>query len=776
MSTATPPRAWRELRPVLWALAALAAVLWLSSARFAPPAPLGLDAPPERFSAGRAARILAEVLGDGAPHPVGSAAHAAVRDRITATLRTLGYAPELQTSFVCGGYGACAPVENVVAVLEGREPGEAIVLAAHYDSVPAGPGASDDGAGVAAVLEIARALRALPQPRRSILLLHDDAEEDGLLGATAFVREHPRARDVRAVVNLEARGTSGPSLMFETGHDDAGLVALYAAAAERPLTSSLFRAVYDRLPNDTDLSVWKRHGYTGLNFAFVGDVVHYHTPADDLAHLDRGSLQHHGDNGLAAVRALADGDWDTHGGDGVYFDVLGWLVVRWPLGATLPLAALALALAAAMIGLALRTRQLRSWRGFAGGALATLAAPVLAAAAGYAVVWALRAVAPTDVPWYGTPAPAYLCLAGGAALGVALLAQGLGRGAGLWSNFVAHWTVWAVLATVAASLVPAASFPLLVPALVAGVTGVAALLLRVAPGRVALALALVPAVVAWILWLPIAIGTAQALGVEARGVLGAALGLCLAPLVPVLALPAGRLRHAPAWVAAAALVLPVVVVAFLATGPRFPFTENHPQRLSVSHLEREGSGEASWFVDASWDALPPDVGLAAGIGALGPAPLPYLGYRTVGRAPAPPLGTPGPVLEVRARAPAGAVTRVEARLRSQRGASTIGLIVPHGGGIVGVAFRGQRAVGRDLRGSPWWGRHALYTCLGVPPEGVEVAFDVESGRSLELDLVDVTSGLPPEADAILEARGPFGTPSQDGDLTLVVRAAALAPP
>lgn len=88
--------------------------------------------------------------------------------------------------------------------------------------MPAGPGASDDGAAVATVLEIARILAARPASRHPVVLLITDGEEAGLLGAFLFVREHPLAKQVRAAVNLDARGTSGPSLMFETGPRTAG--------------------------------------------------------------------------------------------------------------------------------------------------------------------------------------------------------------------------------------------------------------------------------------------------------------------------------------------------------------------------------------------------------------------------------------------------------------------------------------------------------------------------------------------------------------------------
>ena len=296
---------------LLGGLAAAAA----AGLRPTPPRHAG-DAPGE-FSAARAERILGDLVGDGAPHPVGSAAAARVLERVVAELRRLGLEPRVQETFACGVYGMCATVRNVVARLEGRVPGRAVLLMAHHDSVPAGPGAGDDGAGVAALLEAARALRHHP-PWRPVILLVDDGEEGGLVGAAAFASSHPWAPEVGAVVNLEARGTSGASLLFQTSGDDLWLARLAGRALPHPVASSLFAEIYRRLPNDTDLSVFRPLGLPGLDFAFVGDAGRYHTPLDDLAHLDRDSLQHQGENALAAVRALAAADLEAPPPGGAY--------------------------------------------------------------------------------------------------------------------------------------------------------------------------------------------------------------------------------------------------------------------------------------------------------------------------------------------------------------------------------------------------------------------------------------------------------------------------
>src|SRR5690606_27421144 len=150
----------------------------------------------------------------------------------------------------------------------------AVLLTAHYDSVAAGPGASDDGLGVAALLEAGRALAEGPRPRRSIVAVFTDAEESGLLGASAFVRDHPLARTVGTTVNVDARGSRGPSQMFETSTGNDGLVALVAGAVSRPVTTSLFYEVYRRMPNDTDFTLTKTVA-AGVNFANTAGIEHY---------------------------------------------------------------------------------------------------------------------------------------------------------------------------------------------------------------------------------------------------------------------------------------------------------------------------------------------------------------------------------------------------------------------------------------------------------------------------------------------------------------------
>jgi acetylornithine deacetylase/succinyl-diaminopimelate desuccinylase-like protein len=141
---------------LLFVLAAVAIAV------LAPPRPVPETAPATEFSAARAMRHLEAIAAH--PHSIESPENAAVREYILATLASMGLEPEVQeTTAVSSTFGAAGTVRNVVARLAGTRPGPALLLAAHYDSVPSGPGAGDDASGVAAILETLRALRASPR-------------------------------------------------------------------------------------------------------------------------------------------------------------------------------------------------------------------------------------------------------------------------------------------------------------------------------------------------------------------------------------------------------------------------------------------------------------------------------------------------------------------------------------------------------------------------------------------------------------------------------------
>jgi hypothetical protein len=357
---------------------------------YSPPAPVDAGAPDVVFSADRAEAILQDLLREKQPHAVGSAANAVVRDRVMGYFRAAGYEPELQTIFHCNPiFGACAPVQNIIATKPGAAGGQAVLVTAHYDSVWAGPGAADDGAAVAAILEIARMAADFPPFRNDVVFFIADGEEAGLIGADAFAEHHPLFQDVKAVINLEARGVTGPSAMFETGTGNRSVIRMLSKNVDRPVGTSLVYEMYRRMPNDTDYTVYKRRGVMGLNFAFADGVALYHSVLDDVDHLDLGSLQHHGDNAWGMLKALGERDLNTifHREDAGYIDLFGTRLIHYPVSIAGGLALFFGVWVMLAIGLAFRKdfryRQLR-W-----GLLAIPLMLVALVVGGYLLSWPL---------------------------------------------------------------------------------------------------------------------------------------------------------------------------------------------------------------------------------------------------------------------------------------------------------------------------------------------------------------------------------------------------
>jgi hypothetical protein len=293
------------------------------------------------FSAGRALRDVAAMA--NVPHPTGSPANARVRDQLVARLTALGLAPRVQRSeshdtLVFRGRGQTASlvsganVENVIGVWPGRDRRlPALALMAHYDSVPGSPGAADDMAGVATILELVRTLKTQGTPARDVLVIFTDGEEEGLLGARAFFTADPLVRRVGFVVNMDTRGGGGKASLFETGPGDGAAISIYGATARRPASTSLAVFIYKLLPNDTDFTVAKAAGIGGFNYAFIGRQFDYHSPSSTAATLDAGSVQHLGDEVLGTARALASSPvLPARTLDVVYGDILGLGVIAYP--------------------------------------------------------------------------------------------------------------------------------------------------------------------------------------------------------------------------------------------------------------------------------------------------------------------------------------------------------------------------------------------------------------------------------------------------------------
>ena len=768
---AVPPDERRAARWLVAAVALLAAALGAAWAGLRPPSARPASAPAREFSAARALDRLRDVLaasgepggagpGGGGAHPVGSAAGARVRERLVEELRALGLRPEVQEAFACGRYRFCAHVANVLARVPGRRPGKAVLLAVHHDSVPAGPGAADDGAGLAVALEAARALVAEP-PARDVLLLLDDGEEIGLAGAEAFLR-HPLAREVGAVVNLEARGTGGPALLFETAGPGA-FVAARLAAAPSPVASSAFAAVYRLLPNDTDLTALAALGVPGANLALVEGSARYHTPRDDLAHLEAASVQHMGENALALLRAFAAAPPPAaEAGEAIFFDVLGLGVARFPQGLARPLAALALGLALAVAARDVRRGRTRL-RGVLAGLAAGAAGLAVAAAAGFLEGRALG-LDPVLRPWVATPGPLVASFLAGGALGAALAAAAGARRAGPDGLRAAVRIALGVGAAALAAALPGASYLLLVPALVS-----VALAAATGRGRAAgPASDLATALAAGVVLFPVAWLLHPALGHAAGPAVAVAVALAALPLAP---LAAGLRPRGRRWLVAGTAAMAAALA--MAARARPAADADAPERIVVYFHQDAGSGRARVLASPDLGRLPPAVRSAAPFSAGAAVPFGWGALRPSFEAPAAPLPLPGPELEVRSLAREGGGVRLRGRLRSPRGAGEGQVAVPPGTKVRAAALDGVSVPPSPERVARWFGDWTVIRHATLPSAGTELELWLAGPGPFDIQVADLSAGLPPEAARVAAARPPDAGTAQEGDVTIFTRTLRL---
>ncbi len=313
-------------------------MVWLAGHLNRPPAVVAEDAPPTAFSAERAWHHL-ETIG-AVKNPIGSQENEMVRNYILDEVSKLGFEPALhETTYFDARLQRVADLGNILVRIPGSGSGKAILFMGHYDTVADAYGASDNGSAVAAMLELMRMLQHHPPLKNDLIFFFPDGEEVGLLGAKAFLEEHPWARDVGFVVNLEARGTTGQSFMFETGYQNLHAIAAFAEAAPHPAANSISYEVYARMPNDTDFSPFKQRGYPGLNMAFIENAFDYHTAMDNLQNTDIRSIQHHGSYAEAIALKLGNKKLDFEAVENaVYFNTMGYGFAFYPYGRAVSIA------------------------------------------------------------------------------------------------------------------------------------------------------------------------------------------------------------------------------------------------------------------------------------------------------------------------------------------------------------------------------------------------------------------------------------------------------
>ncbi|KAH8371340.1 hypothetical protein KR093_007016, partial [Drosophila rubida] len=205
-----------------------------------------------------------------------------------------------------------------------------LLVNSHFDSKPFTPSAGDAGFMIVVMLEVLRVMSTTKQIfEHTIVFLFNGAEESFLLASHAFMTTHRWAPNFKACVNLDAAGSGGRELLFQTGPNHPWLVKYYYQYAKHPFGTTLAEEIFQsgRVPSDSDYRIFKDY-MPGLDFGQAINGYIYHTKYDTIDVISRESVQNSGDNALSIIRALSNAtelrNTEAHKtGQAIYFDFLG---------------------------------------------------------------------------------------------------------------------------------------------------------------------------------------------------------------------------------------------------------------------------------------------------------------------------------------------------------------------------------------------------------------------------------------------------------------------
>jgi Peptidase family M28 len=747
-----------KVLPGVVTLGFLACLALLSIWSLSPPE-IVTNAPASEFSSARAREYLKAIAAK--PHPIGSPAHAEVRDYIFGELVKMGLEPQLQkTTAVNNRWGSAyhaATVQNIVAKLEGTANTRAVLLVAHYDAAPYSLGASDDGAAVVSLLETLRAVKASAPLKNDVIFLATDGEESGLLGAIAFVQQHPWAKDVGVVLNFEARGDHGPSIMFETSDENGWLIDELAETVNRPVANSLFPEIYKLLPNDTDFTVFKQAGMSGLNFAYIEGIASYHSSLDIMDNLDERSLQHHGMYALALTRRFGNSDLNRpiNRTETVYFDLFGRTLIHYSRTTALVLTTLAVLITFGVVALGLRRGRL-TLSGQVWGFLALLLS-MISATLVMLVWWALDTLATLRTSFQqGDTWTNHLYLVGFVLLTVAATAiiYSLFRKKVSVDNLATGALLWFLLLLIVSHIYfPGGSYLLVWPLLAALIVWI--LEFTLPPGKLSITkLCLISALCAApgvILISPVIYQNFVAAGISQPILVVVPVTLLLGLLLINFELMATGNR----WLLPAGATL--AAVCFIVAALLQPdFSQQQPKSNEIFYALNADTGKAVW---ATGNERPDEwtsqfLSSDARVASLDDY-LPWLNEEVFLQQPAPAASLAAPEIKVLDDQVQEQTRRIHMRVSSAREAAT--LYIYSGTELSEVFVNGQQLTKGEH--APAWEKGQMLIYSAPPREGIELLLQTKSSEPLIVKVVDRSFQFPELTNVTVKARPNYIVPA-----------------
>ena len=746
----------RNLLPIFVVLLSFG-LFFLQHLATQPPSVKAADAPQDQFSAARAYKVLEVLLKENKPHPVGSQMNQVVKNRIKNELDKLAIEYEEQKTWACASrFGSCAEVDNLIAIIPGKTDAPYLALMAHYDSVPMSPGAGDDGSGVVAIIETARALKLEAPFQHPIALIFTDAEEIGLVGAEAFFEQHPLAKKVGIVLNVEGSGSSGSSMVLRTSKNNELLMKSYSAENVEPYGYSFVKEIFKRMPNDTDFSVVERAQISGIDFVFAGERNHYHTPNDNLENIDLRTIQHHGENILPLSRELASVEWNEMGDEYVYAGEVYGLWTQWRSSNSIIILLVSL-----LLLLAALAKSNASLKGIALGVVFSPLTVVITVLSGALGFYLLSITSGTIISWPGIDWPYRLLLLGATGIGLLTATMLNKRFVDQIDMIFGAWFFWFLIAFATSIYLPDAANNFVLPIMGASLLIVLSNFIK-EKYRVPFLSSVLVMTIPFTLGLLFSLEQSQ----------GYKLVWALLPFIGLFALIITPFLYDVNKKFSFGLLFIVAGVSILMASNTHLYTEDRPQHVNILFYEDLDSGQAHVELAGDYKAIfsePFIEPISSYVAAEQPQSLLPFNKEIISTnwAKTDSSGWAGPSLMSYAKSDSDKT--VSLKLKSNRSASRLVLLLAENSGLASYAL-GELEVKPIL--SKWGlykGYYAIYL-NGIYDKVVDLRLTFKTADATTQGyLMDISTQLPPSVNDLFNDRTGIFSPVHRGDQSVLVK-------
>lgn len=319
---------------------------------------------------------------------------------------------------------------------------------------------------------------------------------------------------------------------------------------------------------------------------------------------------------------------------------------------------------------------------------------------------------------------------------------------------------------------PGFSYVFLIPTGAAALAGLPATLRRSEVFAGAAVAAVLPLAAVGVVAFAPALLLYSALGNPSLVLIALVVGLICTPLAPLCA----DLRDVPGLRGLAIPWIPILATALaLFAAVVVPaYSAKAPERVNIEFSQDADTGNAQWIVEPNSGRLPEPIRLAATFRATDHGAFPW-DTQAAFVSDAPHLDIAPPTFTILESSQAGGRRNYRTLLRSERGATYVGVFFPPGSGVEDVRLGGQPLPPATEGIRSIFNGWVAYDCPATPASGIEISFSVPLGKTVEVSAADENYGLPPEGAFLLNSRPLTATPSQNGDVTIVTRRVQLLP-